>query len=54
MRRAIASTCASFPFNSYYVAAGPRHARPERGLLTRPNASEVAGYRAHVDRAVEP
>src|ERR1700716_117244 len=24
-----------FLFNSYYVAAGPRHARPERGLLTR-------------------
>jgi ergothioneine biosynthesis protein EgtB len=42
-----------FLFNSYYVAAGPRHARPERGLITRPNASEVAAYRAHVDRAVE-
>src|SRR4026208_534015 len=26
-----------FLFNSYYVAAGPRHARPERGLVTRPN-----------------
>src|SRR5436853_6305353 len=24
-------------FNSYYVAAGPRHARPKRGLITRPN-----------------
>ena len=43
----------AFLFNSYYVAAGPRHARPERGLITRPNAAEVAGYRAHVDRAVE-
>lgn len=42
-----------FLFNSYYVAAGPRHARPERGLITRPNGSEVAGYRAHVDTAVE-
>src|ERR1700746_3757722 len=31
-----------FLFNSYYVAAGPRHARPERGLLTRPNGEEVA------------
>jgi ergothioneine biosynthesis protein EgtB len=40
-------------FNSYYVAAGPRHARPERGLITRPNAEEVAAYRAHVDAAVE-
>ena len=43
----------AFLFNSYYVAAGPRHARPKRGLITRPNAAEVAGYRAHVDAAVE-
>jgi ergothioneine biosynthesis protein EgtB len=42
-----------FLFNSYYVAAGPRHARPERGLITRPNAQDVAAYRAHVDDAVE-
>ena len=39
-------------FNSYYVAAGPRHARPKRGLITRPNAAEVAAYRTHVDVAV--
>ena len=42
-----------FLFNSYYVAAGPRHARPERGLITRPNHADVTGYRAHVDAAVE-
>jgi ergothioneine biosynthesis protein EgtB len=42
-----------FLFNSYYVAAGPRHARPQRGLITRPNGAEVAGYRGHVDAAVE-
>jgi ergothioneine biosynthesis protein EgtB len=42
-----------FLFNSYYVAAGPRHARPQRGLITRPNGEDVAAYRAHVDRAVE-
>jgi ergothioneine biosynthesis protein EgtB len=39
-------------FNSYYVAAGPRHARPQRGLITRPGAAEVTAYRAHVDQAV--
>ena len=33
----------AFLFNSYYVAAGPRHARPKRGLITRPSASEVGG-----------
>src|SRR5471030_3076086 len=42
-----------FLFNSYYVAAGPRHARPQRGLISRPNGEDVAGYRAHVDAAVE-
>src|SRR6202161_75879 len=42
----------AFLFNSYYVAAGPRQARPQRGLITRPNAAEVAEYRAHVDAAV--
>ena len=30
-----------FLFNSYYVAAGPRHARPQRGLITRPNGEDV-------------
>lgn len=43
----------AFLFNSYYVAAGPRHARPMRGLITRPDAAAVAQYRAHVDTAME-
>ena len=43
----------AFLFNSYYVAAGPRHARPKRGLVTRPTSDEVAAFRAHVDAAVE-
>src|SRR6187431_1500066 len=42
-----------FLFNSYYVAAGPRHARPQRGLITRPDIAEVAAFRAHVDAAVD-
>ena len=43
----------AYLFNSYYVAAGPRHARPQRGLITRPANERVAAYRAHVDAAVE-
>ena len=41
-----------FLFNSYYEAVGPRHARTERGLLSRPGIDEIAVYRAHVDAAM--
>jgi ergothioneine biosynthesis protein EgtB len=40
-------------FNSYYLAAGPRHPRPERGLLTRPTVAEVAAWRAAVDEEMQ-
>jgi ergothioneine biosynthesis protein EgtB len=42
----------AFLFNSYYVAAGPRQERPQRGLVTRPGVVETTAYRAHVDAAV--
>jgi ergothioneine biosynthesis protein EgtB len=42
----------AFLFNSYYVSAGPRHARHQRGHLTRPGADEITAYRRHVDAAI--
>ena len=43
----------NFLFNSYYNAVGPRVARPDRGLITRPGLDEVFSYREAVDEAVE-
>jgi len=40
----------AYLFNSYYVAAGDRHCRPKRGLLSRPTVEEVYRYRAYVDQ----
>ena len=39
----------NFLFNSYYNSVGPMHARPQRGLLTRPGLAEVGDYRDEVD-----
>jgi ergothioneine biosynthesis protein EgtB len=45
----VVDTRYGYLFNSYYEAVGPRHARPKRGLLSRPSAAEVGEYRAKVD-----
>ncbi len=39
-------------FNSYYDAVGPRHARSQRGVLSRPSLEEVAAWRRWVDERV--
>jgi len=40
-------------FNSYYNGIGERHARPDRGLLSRPGWNEVVQYRETVNQRVE-
>src|SRR5438309_5571155 len=42
----------AFLFNSYYETEGPRHARPRRGMLSRPSLDEIRAYRAYVDEAL--
>lgn len=42
----------TYLFNSYYNAVGERHPRPQRGMLTRPPATDITAFRAHVDDAM--
>jgi len=37
-------------FNSYYQSVGPMHARPHRGLVSRPGLAAVLAYREEVDQ----
>jgi ergothioneine biosynthesis protein EgtB len=39
----------AYLFNSYYQGVGPMHARPQRGLLSRPSLEDVLRWRAAVD-----
>ncbi|MFS8038181.1 ergothioneine biosynthesis protein EgtB [Xanthobacter sp. AM11] len=43
----------AYLFNSYYEAAGSRHPRFARGLITRPTVAEVAAYRRRVTHAMD-
>ena len=43
----------AYLFNSYYNAEGERHARPKRGMLSRPSLDEVRQWRSHVDEALD-
>jgi len=43
----------AYLFNPYYDAIGPRHPRPQRGLLTRPAIGAVLAWRRRVDAGLQ-
>lgn len=40
-------------FNSYYQSVGPMHARPHRGLISRPRLAQVHDYRGEIEARVQ-
>jgi ergothioneine biosynthesis protein EgtB len=42
----------AYLFNSYYEGEGERHARPRRGMLSRPSLEEARDWRRRVDQAL--
>ncbi len=42
----------AYLFNSYYQSVGSIHARPQRGLLSRPTLMQVLDYRIQVDARI--
>jgi ergothioneine biosynthesis protein EgtB len=43
----------AYLFNSYYLQAGPRHCRDQRGYISRPTVAAVHDFRKHVDEHMQ-
>ena len=43
----------AYLFNSYYDTVGERHARPRRGMLSRPSLAQVLAHRNSIDARME-